>query len=136
VILSADLRHELKNYAQFCSDHRFLKENKLHTPDDLDGDIAQTEAKITALETKRGKVRNQIRHETDPTVLAENKEQRAAITKEITGLRNRVKRVKRIRKDAPRLLNLLKTELQREYERKHPVKEQQRQRTHRNEPER
>jgi hypothetical protein len=136
VILSADLRHELKNYAQFGSDQRFLKENKLHTPDDLDRDIAQTEAQIAALETKRGKVRNQIRHETDPTVLAENKEQRAAITKEITGLRNRVKRVKHIRKDAPRLLNLLRTELQREYERKHPVKEQQRQRTHRNEPER
>ena len=51
-------------------------------------------------------------------------------------MRNRIKRVKRIRKDAPRLLNLLRTELQREYERKHPVKEQQRQRTHRNEPER
>ncbi len=136
VILSADLRHELKNYAQFCSDQRFLKENKLHTPDDLDRDIVQTEAQIAALETKRGKVRNQIRHETDPTVLAENKEQRAAITKEITELRNRIKRVKRIRKDAPRLLNLLRTELQREYERRHPIKEQQRQRTHRNEPER
>lgn len=136
VILTADLRHELKNYAQFCSDHRFLKENKLHTFDDLDRDIRQTEAQIAALETKRGKVRNQIRHETDPTMLAENRKQRAAITKEITGLRNRVKRVKRIRKDAPRLLNLLRTELQREYERKHPIKEQQKQRTHRNEPER
>ena len=44
VILSADLRHELKNYAQFCSDQRFLKENKLHTFEDLDRDIAQTEA--------------------------------------------------------------------------------------------
>jgi hypothetical protein len=136
VILSADLRHELKNYAQFCSDQRFLKENKLHAFDDLDRDISQTEAQIAVLETKRGKVRNQIRHETDPAVLAENKEQRAAITKEITGLRNRVKRVKRIRKDAPRLLSLLRTELQREYERKHPIKEQQKQRTHRNEPER
>lgn len=136
VILSADLRHELKNYAQFCSDQRFLKENKLHTFDDLDRDIAQTEAQIAVLETKRGKVRNQIRHETDPQILSENKAQRAAITTEITALRNRVKRVKHIRKDAPRLLNLLKTELQREYNRKHPVKEQQKQRTHRNEPER
>ncbi len=90
----------------------------------------------TLIINKRGKVRNQIRHETDPTVLAENKEQRAAITAEITALRNRVKCVKRISKDAPRLLNLLRTELQREYERKHPIKEQQRQRTHRNEPER
>lgn len=43
---------------------------------------------------------------------------------------------KRIRKDALRLLNLLKTELQREYERKHPVKEQQRQRAREQEAER
>ncbi len=56
--------------------------------------------------------------------------------KEIMVLRHRVKRVKRIHKDAPRLLNLLRTELQREYKRKHPVKEQHPHRTHRNEPER
>ena len=136
MILSADLRHELQNIRQFESDRAFLKENKLHTPDDLDRDIEQTKAQISALETKRGKVRNQIRHETNSTVLAENKEQRAAITTEITWLRNRVKRVKRIRKDAPRLLNLLRTELQREYERKHPVKEQQRQRARSHEHER
>ena len=136
VILSADLRHELQNIRQFESDRAFLKENKLHTPDDLDRDIAQTEAQIAALKTKRGKVRNQIRRETDPQTLSENRTQRAEITAEITALRNRVKRVNRIRKDAPRLLNLLRTELQREYERKHPVKEQQKQRTRRNEPER
>ena len=136
VILSADLRHELQNIRQFESDRAFLKENNLHTHDDLDRDIAQTEAQIAALETKRGKVRNLIRHETDPTVRAENKEQRAAITAEITSLRNRAKRVKRIRKDVPRLLNLLRTELRREYEIRHPVKEQQRQRTRNYEPER
>ena len=136
VILSADLRHELQNIRQFESDRAFLKENKLHTPDDLDRDVEQTEARIVALDTKRGKVRNQIRHETDPNVLTENREQRAAITAEITALRSRVKRVKRIRKDAPRLLNLLRTELQREYERKHPVKEQQRQRARSYEQER
>ena len=136
VILTAELRHELKNYAQFCSDHRFLKENKLHTFDDLDRDIAQTETQITALETKRNKVRNQIRRETDPQILSENKAQRAAITDEITELRNRIKRVERIRKDAPRLLNLLRIELQREYERKHPTKEQQKSKMRSHEQER
>lgn len=135
VILSANLRHELKNYAQFCSDQRFLKGNRLHTPDDLDRDIEQTEAQITALETKRCKVRNQIRHETDPQILAENKAERAAITAQIAPLRKRIKRLQRIRKDAPRLLNLLRTELRREYEIRHPVKEQQRQRTRNYEPE-
>lgn len=136
VILTAELRHELKNYAQFCSDQRFLKENKLHTFEDLDRDIAQTEAQIAALETKRGKVRNQIRHETDPQILAENKAERAAITAQIAPLRKRIKRLNHIRKDAPRLLNLLRTELRREYEIRHPVKEQQRQRTRNYEPER
>ena len=136
VILSADLRHELQNIRQFKSDRAFLKENNLHTHDDLDRDIAQTEAQIAALETKRGKVRNQIRHETDPQILAENKAERAAITAQIAPLRKRIKRLNHIRKDATRLLGLLKMELQREFERKHPVKEQQRQRTYRNEPER
>jgi hypothetical protein len=136
VILTAELRHELQDVAQMESDRRFLKENDLHSLTDLDRDIAATEQQIEARTVQRGKVRNQIRHETDPTVLAANKEQRAAITKEITGLRNRVKRVKRIRKNAPRLLNLLRTELRREYEIKHPVKEQQRQRTRSYEPER
>lgn len=136
VILSADLRHELKDIAQIESDRRFLKENGLHTYEDMDNEIVRTQEQISDLEQQRNIVRNQIRHETDPAVLAKNKEQRAKITAEITALRNRVKRVKRIRKNAPRLLNLLRTELQREYERKHPIKEQQKQRTRRNEPER
>ena len=88
------------------------------------------------LTAQRGKIRNQIRHETDPQILAENKAGRAAITAQIAPLRKRIKRLQRIRKDTPRLLNLLKTELRREYQIKHPVKEQQRQRTRSYEPER
>ena len=126
VILTVELRHELQDVAQMESDRRFLKENDLHSLTDLDRDIAATEQRIETLTAQRGKVRNQIRRETDPIVLKENKAQRAAITDEITELRNHVKRVKRIRKDAPRLLNLLRTELQCEYERKYPIKEQQR----------
>ena len=110
--------------------------DKLHTFEYLGRDIQQAEEQIAALETKRNKVRNQIRRETDPQILSENKAQRTAITDEIKELRNRLKRVKHIRKNAPRLLNLLRTELQCEYERKHPVKEQERERILRNEPER
>jgi hypothetical protein len=136
VILSADLRHELQNIRQFESDRAFLKENRLHTPDDLDKEVNQTEAQIAALEIKRGKVRNQIRHETDPQILSDNKAERAAITAQIAPLRKRIKRLNNIRKDAPRLLNLLRTELRREYELRHPVKEQQRQKSHSYEQER
>ena len=62
----------------------------------------------------------------DPQILSVNRAQRAAITTEITELRKRVKRVQRIHKDTPRLLNLLKTELQAEYMVKYPIKEKQR----------
>ena len=125
VILSAELRHEIKNAQQYDSDRSFLKENRLHSLGDIDKDIAATEQQIATLCDQREKLRNKIRHETDPTILAENKKERAAITDRITPLRQRVKRLNRIRKDIPRLLNLMKTELQLEYAVKQQLKEQQ-----------
>ena len=127
VILTAELRHELQNAAQFHSDYRFLKDNSLHSVADLEKEIAQSESRIATLTNQRSKLRNRVRHETDPQILSDNKAQRAAITTEITELRKCVKRVQCIRKDTPRLLNLLKTELRVEYEQKHPMKEQKRQ---------
>ena len=126
----------MKNVVQFHADYRFLKDNDLHSVADLDRDIRQTEESIYALTDQRSKVRNRVRHETDPAVLAENKAERAAITDQIKLLRQRVKRLDRIQNDTPRLLNLLKTELQAEYAVKHPVKEQQKQRTRSHEQER
>lgn len=129
VILTAELRHELQNVSQFHSDYRFLKNNRLHSVADLDRDIEQTEERIATLTDQRSKLRNRIRHETDPQILFNNKAQRVAITAEITELRNHIRRVQRIRKDTPRLLGLLRTELQVEYELKHPAKEQRKTRS-------
>ena len=126
VVLSAELRHELKNIVQFHADYRFLKDNGLHSVSDLDKEIQRTESEIAVLAERRSKLRNRIRHETDPAVLADNRTERIVITDEITSLRQRIKHLKRIQKDTPRLLSLLKTELQVEYNVKHPVKEQQR----------
>jgi hypothetical protein len=136
VILTAELRHELRNVAQFHSDYRFLKDNRLHSVTDLDRDMEQTEKRIAALTEQREKLRNRVRHETDPQILSDNKAQRSVITAEITELRKRVKRVLRIRKDTPRLLNLLRTEVQVEYELKHPMKSQIKDRSHLAETER
>ena len=136
MILTAELRHELKNTVQFHADYRFLKENGLHAISDIDREIQQAEESISTLTEQRSKLRNRIRHETDPAALADNKAERAVITDQITSLRQRIKRLERIRKDTPRLLNLLKTELQAEYAVKHPVKEQQKQRSHSYEQER
>ena len=128
VVLSAELRHELKNIVQFHADYRFLRDNGLHSIADLDRDMEQTQEQIAALTERRSKLHNRIRHETDPAALAENKVERAAITGQITPLRQRIKRLNRIQKNTPRLLNLLKTELQAEYAVKHLAKQQQKQR--------
>jgi len=136
VILSAELRHELQDMAQFHSDYRILKDNGLHTVSDLGKEIQRTEAEIAALVEQRNKVRNRVRHETDPQALADNRMEREEITSQINPLRQRVKRLERIQKNTPRLLNLLKTELQAEYAVKHPVKEQQKHRARSYEQER
>lgn len=136
VVLSAELRHDLKNVVQFHTDYRFLKENGLHSISDLDRDMEQTQEQIAALTEQRSKIRNRVRHETDPAALADNKAERAATTDQIISLRQRTKHLKRIQKDTPRLLNLLKTELQAEFAVKHPVKEQQKQRARSYEQER
>ena len=129
VILSAELRHEMKNVVQFHSDYRFLKDNGLHSIADIDREIQQTEESIFTLEQQRSKLRNRVRHETDSQILADNRSERAAITNQIAPLRQRIKRLKRILKDAPRLLSLLRSELQYEYEAKHPIKDQQQKRS-------
>ena len=136
VILSAELRHELQDMAQFYSDYRFLKDNGLHSVSDLGKEIQRTETEIAALAERRNKVRNRVRHETDPQALADNRMEREKITSQIKPLPQHVKRLERIQQDTPRLLNLLKTELQAEYAVKHPIKEQQKQRARSYEQER
>ena len=101
VILSAELRHELQDMAQFHSDYRFLKDNGFHSVSDLDKDIQRTESEITVLAERRNKIRNRVRHETDPQVLADNKSERKEITDQINPLRQRVKRLKRIQRIRP-----------------------------------
>ena len=128
VILTAELRHELQNAAQFHSDYRFLKDNGLHSIDDIGKEIQRTESQIAALDQQRHKLRNRNRHEADPQVLSENRLDRAEITRQIQPLRHRIKCLQRIQRDTPRLLNLLKTELRAEYALKHPIKEQQKER--------
>ena len=115
VILSVELRHCIKDIEQFVSDHRFLKENSIRTFEQLDRYIAKTKLEIEHFEHERSLIRNKIRHETDKTVLAENKVQRSEITREhIAPLRNKLDQAKKIRDISPHLCELLKAELEME----------------------
>ena len=115
VILSVDLRHTIKDLQQLIYDHNFLRENEIRTLPELDRYIEDTQTKIKELERERCLLRNKIRRETDPAVLADNRTQRSEITNQhIEPLRKNLKRAQKIKEKSPHLYELLKDELQRE----------------------
>ena len=115
VIMSVELRHQVKDLQQLIYDHNFLREADIHTLPQLDRYIENTKTQIQELERERSLLRNKIRRETDPEVLADNRTQRSEITnKHIEPLRKNLKRAQKIKEKSPHLYDLLKDELQRE----------------------
>ena len=115
VIMSVDLRHQVKDLEQFVYDYKFLRETDIHTFPQLDRYIESTQNKIQELERERSLLRNKIRRETDPEVLADNKAARSVITKKhIEPLRKNLDRAKRIKDKSPRLYDLVRQEFEME----------------------
>ena len=112
VIMSVELRHQVKDLTTLIEDHRFLQTNGLRTIPQLDKYIEDTQTKITEPERERSLLRNKIRRETDPAVLADNRAARSEITKNhIEPLRKNLKRAQKIREKSPHLHDLLEQEL-------------------------
>jgi hypothetical protein len=115
VIISVELRHAVKDFQQFIHDYNFLREADIHTFPQLDRYIESTQNKIQELERERSLLRNKIRRETDPEVLADNRTARSEITKNhIEPLRKNLDRAKRIRDKSPHLYNLVRQEFEME----------------------
>ena len=115
VIMSVELRHAVKDLQQFIYDYNFLREADIHTFPQLDRYIEDTQAKIAELERERGLLRNKIRRETDPEVLADNRTARSEITKNhIEPLRKNLDRAKRIKDKSPHLYDLVRQEFEME----------------------
>ena len=115
VIMSVELRHQVKDLQQLIYDHNFLREADIHTFPQLDRYIEDTQTKITELERERCLLRNKIRRETDPEVLADNKAARSEITKNhIEPLRKNLDRAKRIKDKSPHLYDLVRQEFEME----------------------
>ena len=110
MLLSADMRHLERDLEQYVFDHRFMQKNDLHTLDQLNRYISDTQKQISELEHERSLLRNKIRREKSPEVKAENREQRHRITEHITPLRKDLKRAKRIMEESPHLYDLIKQE--------------------------
>ena len=115
VIMSVELRHQVKDLQQLIYDHNFLREADIHTLPQLDKYIESTKTQIQELERERSLLRNKIRRETDPEVLAGNRTHRSEITeKHIEPLRKNLDRAKRIRDKSPHLYNLVRQEFEME----------------------
>ena len=115
VIMSVELRHTVKDVQQLIYDYNFLRDTGIRTIPQLDIYIEDTERQIKEYETERSRLRNKIRREKDPALLADNKARRSEITKnKIEPLRNSLKYAKRIREKSPHLYDLLKEELKME----------------------
>ena len=110
MLLSPDIRAAEKDLKTYISDYHFLKETGIRTIPELQTYISETETKITGMEVERQSLRNKIRHEKSPEVKAENREQRAAITKQIDPLREKLRRAKDVLEKSPHVYELLKNE--------------------------
>lgn len=110
MLLSPDIRAAEKDLKSYISDYHFLKETGIRTIPELRTYISEAETKITGMEAERQSIRNKIRHEKSPEVKAENREQRAAITKQIDPLREKLRRAKDVLEKSPHVYELLKNE--------------------------
>jgi len=115
MLLSAELRHEVRNIKQLVSEHHFLEAENIHTMNDLEGYIAKSEKEIAELEHQRQLIDNKRRRAT-PDEKQKYKDERKAITEHITPIRKKLRRAKDIYEKSPRLFDLVKIELNLEKE--------------------
>ena len=110
MLLSPDLRAAEKDLKDLISDYHFLKENDIHTADDLQANIDENKVQISDLERERKTLSNRIRRPRSPEDENQNKESRKAISRQMKPVRERLRRAEKILKKSPHLYELLKQE--------------------------
>lgn len=110
MLLSPDLRYEVKNYETYAADCHFLRANSICTIPQLETSISDTQAEITSLEADRQKISNQIRRAKTPEDMAQLKTRRKEISTQLTPLRKKLKQAEKIFEKSPHLYELLQSE--------------------------
>ena len=112
ILLSPDLRHEMKNLEQYVADYHFLKSEGIRTIPQLQTKIEETQTEISELEKLRSKADNRRRRADTPEEIGKAKKERTEITYQIEPLRKKLKHLKRILDKTPRIYELLSQEHQ------------------------
>ena len=110
MVLSPELRFEMKDVQNYVSDYEFLRNNDIHTIPQLEQHSEEVKEQISSLEADRQKISNRIRRAKTPEETAKLKTRRKEITKQITPLRKKLKQAQRILDKSPHLYELLQTE--------------------------
>ena len=84
------MKEELRKLDQYTREIQYMEANEIKTLDDLQADLAETEAELERLRTIRTKLQNQIRR-ADPERKEELRQEKSAVTVQITELRKRRK---------------------------------------------
>ena len=82
------MKQELRKLDQYTREIQYMGENQIETLDDLHADLAETEAELEHLQSIRTKLQNQIRR-ADPERKEDLRQEKAAVTAQITDLRKR-----------------------------------------------
>lgn len=110
MLLSPDLRAAEKDLKELIGDYHFLQEHGIHTTADLQANIEQSKAELSALECERSDISNRIRRPKSPEDESQNKESRKAIGKQMKPVREKLRRAEKILEKFPHLYELLKQE--------------------------
>ena len=110
MLLSPDLRAAEKDLKELVADYHFLQEHGIHTTADLQANIEQSKAELSALECERSDISNRIRRPKSPEDESQNKESRKAISKQMKPVREKLRRAEKILEKFPHLYELLKQE--------------------------
>lgn len=110
MLLSPDLRAAEKDLKELIGDYHFLQEHGIHTTADLQANIEQSKAELSALECERSDISNRIRRPKSPEDESQNKESQKAISKQMKPVREKLRRAEKILEKFPHLYELLKQE--------------------------
>lgn len=110
LLLSPDLRYEMRNLQEFREDYHFLQEEGIHTIADLEREQADLEKEIEALEKERSKADNVRRRAKSPEEKKKAQKTRRELSAKIRPLREKRKRAEKILQKSPHLYGLLEQE--------------------------
>ena len=110
MLLSPDLRAAEKDLKELVADYHFLEKHNIHTVADLQANIEQSKAELSALERERSDLSNRIRRPKSLEEQAQNKERRKAVSGQMKPVRECLHRAERILEKSPHLYELLKQE--------------------------